>query len=110
MASKSKADKDRDSHVARARILQADSGGIEARAARLRAMNAAGQMKIAKAVETLKFSERGRAAMGQLHDFLRDTGLSLDGPNRDAVTMLLQQAFGDFPGSVLDYLSPYSKQ
>jgi hypothetical protein len=56
------------------------------------------------AVEQLMLSGRGQTALKQLVKWLDDAGLGLDSDNQDAVLLLLQAAWGPFPGTAPDLM------
>jgi hypothetical protein len=61
-------------------------------------------LAIQAAVQHLKKSDKGRAAIRDLHTFLRNAGCALDTYNQRAVLTLLHGAFGAYPGTVLEKL------
>lgn len=56
------------------------------------------------AAKHLSQTGRGRSAMRHVLAWLDDDGISLDSPNRNAITVLLLGAWGPFPATARDVM------
>jgi hypothetical protein len=57
---------------------------------------------INEAVNQLAKSDKGRNAMQHIYNWLTESGLSLDRQNQACALLLLEAAWGRFPGTVRD--------
>lgn len=60
---------------------------------------------IEQAIDTLSHSARGQFAMRKLLECLEQGWLGLDSSNQDALRLLLEEAWGNHAGTVMESLS-----